>query len=389
MTPCSRKMIWLTAAAWALISGCSDKIEPGTVQPPVQTVQARTAVAGILDRPVFYEALGTVTAKESTTLSGKVMGVVNAIRVREGEWVKQEDTLVIIDQRQAAAALQGSQAQLTEAREALSAALSAKEAAKAGAALAKATYDRYVKLYNEDSATRQEFEEVQARHRQADAALSQAKALAAAALSRVEQAQAGVSGAGVMKKDTVITAPYDGRVTAKLINVGDLSSPGTPLLVIERQGGFQAELVVPEQHIGEIRTGQALKIEVPDQKDMGFLEGVIRTIVPSADPRTRSFLIKAELPQTQALRSGMFAKCYIPVGSDGLMIIPETAVIRQGQLTGYFKVDEKNTARFRLLRTGRKFDSGVEVVSGLEPGTRFVVDPPRTLADGMTVKEAS
>ncbi|RLB93151.1 MAG: hypothetical protein DRH26_04605, partial [Deltaproteobacteria bacterium] len=329
------------------------------------------------------------TAQNSTTLSGKIMGTVKAVNVKEGDIVKKGDILVILDERQVAADLRQSEAGLSEARKAEAAAISARDAARAGAELAQATYKRYQKLFNEESATRQEFEEIEARHRQAQAALSQAEAMVAAARSRIQQAQATVSGASISKKDAMIRAPYDGIVAAKMINVGDLASPGSLLLTLEKTGGFQAELVLPEHHIQTVHIGQSMDVSIPGQKDSPLITGMIKTIVPMADQRSRSFTVKVILPENVLLRSGMFARASIPVGEGGMLLIPESAQVVQGQLTGYFLVDDARIARFRLMRTGRHFGDQIEIISGMKPGTRYVVSPPVELKDGIKVEDAS
>ena len=132
------------------------------------------ATAAISQEPIHYEATGTVSAKDASTLSSKIMGVVKAVYVKEGDRVKKDQVLVDIDPRQVKAQLLQAEAALSEARKAESAALSAQHAARASADLAKATYDRYVNLMKTESASRQEFDEVNARFRQAEAALGQA-----------------------------------------------------------------------------------------------------------------------------------------------------------------------------------------------------------------------
>ena len=370
--------------------GCGDKIEPGTAgSGPLSSMKAVTAVAEISTRPFVYEAVGTITAKAVSTLSGKIMGTVRAVNVREGDRVKQGDVLVILDKRQVEAGLRQSEAGLSEAGKAVTAAASARNAAEAGAKLAEATYRRYQKLLKEESATRQEFDEAEARYRQAEAALSQADAMLSAARSRVRQAEAGVSSAGISEKDATILAPYDGIITAKMINAGDLASPGTPLLTLEKTGGFQAELVIPEHYIEAVRTGQAMEITIPAQTGSSPIIGTVETISPMADARSRSFTVKVILPKTPLLRSGMFARVNIPVGEGSMLLIPESAVVTQGQLTGFFMVDEDAIARFRLMRTGRAFGDRIEIISGMKPGTRYVVSPPAGLKNGIKVEDAS
>jgi multidrug efflux pump subunit AcrA (membrane-fusion protein) len=119
-------------------------------------------------------------------------------------------------------------------------------------------------------------------------------------------------------------------------------------------------------------------------------EGVIDVVAPAADPDSRSFLVKVRLPSRGDLRSGMFARVEVTVGESPLMAIPSSAVVHQGQLTGLFVVAPENTARFRLIRTGRNMgEDKVEVLSGLPDGTRFVVNPSPELVDGSRIEASS
>ncbi len=174
-----------------------------------------------------------------------------------------------------------------------------------------------------------------------------------------------------------------------MINVGDLASPGSPLITLEKTGGFQAEFLLPEHHIQMVQTGQTMEVTIPAQKGSPVITGTVKTIVPAADEKTRSFAVKVTLPENKMLRSGMFARVTIPVGEGGMLLIPQSAQVLQGQLTGYFLVDSADIARFRLMRTGREFKDQIEVISGLKPGTRYVVSPPSELKDGMKVEKES
>jgi len=149
--------------------GCNDKIKPGTTnETTASSIKTLVSVAAISNQPFVYEALGTITAQEGSTLSSKIMGEVKAINVKEGNLVKQGDILVVLDKRQVDVGLRQSEAGLSEARK-------------------------------------------------AKAALAQAKDGVAAAQSRIQQAEATVSGAGFSRKDATITAPYSGTITAKNI----------------------------------------------------------------------------------------------------------------------------------------------------------------------------
>ena len=384
---CLQRLGFISLAFLILLPcGCGDEIEPGNEKrAEVPIVKVPLAIARTTSQPLSYEAVGTVQPVTTSTLSSKLMGTVKEIRVQEGDRVKQGDTLVIIDKRQVTAQLRQAQAVLDEARRAEAAAVSARDAAVAGAQLARATYERYLRLIKEDSASRQEFDEVEARHRQAQASLKQAEQMLAAARYRVQQAEAAVSGAGVTSDDAAILAPYDGIVTAKMSEVGDLATPGTPFLTLESTEGYRVDVVFPEAYFSAVQLKQTVMIRIPALGDQP-MEGSVETIVPAADESSRSFLVKIRIPTDKAIRSGMFARIFFNTGEERMMLIPDSAVVPQGQLTGIFTVDDNQIARFRLIRTGRRFDDTVEIITGLDDGQRFVVKPPPTLVDGARVE---
>lgn len=361
---------------------CGESIEPGTTKRSPPTLKGvSVAVAQVSEQPDLYEAVGTVTAGISSKLASKLLGTVEAVRVREGDLVKRGDPLVIIDQRQVNARLHEARAGLSEARRALAAVISARDASHASEKLALATYERYLNLKKEDSVTSQEFDEVEARYRQAKAAFGRAKAMVQAASARVEQAKAALSAALVSSKDAVITAPHDGIITGKFVDEGDLATPGTPLVALETTQGFRVDVLLPETYIEQVQPGQKVGVSVPALKT-GLLAGNVRNIVPSADPRSRSFILKITLPIGGNVRSGMFARVKIPMGHSKKLLIPQKAVITRGQLTGLYLVDADNVAHFRLVRLGRRLGDAVAVISGLKEGDRYVAEPTPALKDG-------
>ncbi len=365
---------------------CSDKIEPGTttgLSPVVKNV--RVATAQITDQPVVYEAVGTVQAGIKSQLAGKLLGTVEEVLVREGDQVKQGDTLVIIDQRQVNAGLRKAEATLSEAKKALAASTSNRDAARASEELAHATYKRYLKLRSDDSVSVQEFDEVEASYRQAKAALGHAEAMAEAAVARVKQTEAALATADLARKDAVINAPHDGIITRKMVDKGDLAKPGMPLLSLETTQGFCVDVILPETYIDYVEPHQKVSVSVPALKT-GPLEGIVCTIVPSADPRSRSFVAKVTLPIDRRVRSGLFARVQVPTGHSSKLLIPQKAVVVRGQLTGFYMVDSESRAHFRLVRLGKTFGSFVEVLSGLKEGDHYVLEPTPRLLDGARVE---
>lgn len=371
-----------------VLMGCSEKIAPGnTATVEKKVVKAPIATASVRQHSLTYEAVATIKSETISTISSKIMGTVKTVFVQGGDIVKQGQPLVAIDDRQVSAQLREAEAGLAETRRVWTAVKSARDAAKAAADLAGTTYNRYLNLMKDDSASRQEFDEIKSRFKQAQAGLKKADAMLAAAGQRVKKAEAAVSVASVGKKDALILAPFNGKVSAKMIDVGDLATPGKPLLALEKTGKYTANLQLPEKYIETISKRKKVKvvIQVLSHKP---LTGTIEEIFPMADEITRSFLIKVGLPHEKGLRSGMFARVFIPVGQGSMLLIPSTAVIRSGQLTGIYILDN-NTAKFRLIRIGRVVGESIEILSGLKPGNRYVVVPPPTLSNGDRVEAVS
>lgn len=369
-----------------LLSACSEEIEPGNVTISPQVVKiSRMEEARIARVPLTFEAVGTVKAGISSNLSSKILGNVRELRVREGDRVTSGQALLFIDPRQVQADLNRAEAGVSEANKALSAATSALEAARASEKLAAATYGRYLNLKKKNSVSAQEFDVAEARYNQARAAVTQAEATVEAATARVGQAEAALAAARITSKDAVITAPHAGIITGKFVDEGDLAKPGSPLLALETTQGFCVDVILPENYIEHVESGKSVTVKVPAISS-GPLEGTVCTIVPSADPQSRSFVVKINLPIDRKVTSGLFARVEIPTGEAEKLLIPRKAVITRGQLTGIYLVDKEERARYRLLRLGRGDADVVEVLSGLKPGDRFIVTPPPTLFDGAKVE---
>jgi RND family efflux transporter MFP subunit len=316
------------------------------------------------------------------------MGTITSVPVKEGDRVRKGDVLVSIDERQVGAQRRQAEAALAEARQAEQAARAAREAAAAGAELAAATHRRYQTMLDRESVSRQEYDEVDARRRQAQAALAQTEDLQKAAGERVRQAEAALAAASVSAGDAMVAATFDGVVTARMVDPGDLAAPGRPLVKIEKAGSHRVDIWVPEAYVRSVRVGQTVSSRVEGPAPFS-MEGTVDVVAPAADPSSRSFLAKVRLPSGADVRSGMFVRVALAIGEDRLTAIPASALIQEGQLTGLYLVTAEGIARFRLVRTGRRIGDQVEVVSGLAEGSRYVVDPPPGLMDGSRVEASS
>ena len=380
------------------VSACGRKPEVAAEKPPVVT-GVQVEKIGLSPVENFYEATGTVRAKTSTILSSKIMGTVISLRVREGDKVSAGQTLIEIDNREAAAQLQKAQAGLRQAEQAVAeadqasnAAQSAKAAAEANKRLANATLARYQTLLDRKSVSPQEFDEVKARAQVADAEADRAarmlEVLAAKkkqGQAQMDQAKADIASAQVFAGYARVVTPISGIVTAKQIDVGATATPGVPLLTIEDAAHYRLEATVEESQIGKIRLKDRALVNI-DAIGGEQMEGTVAEILPAADPMSRSYTVKIDLVSAQSLRSGLYGTARFLRGQRQALAIPAKAITQRGQLTGVFVIDDSGLARLRLIKTGKTYGDRVEVLSGLTEDERIAVDGIARLNDGVKVQ---
>ena len=151
---------------------------------------------------------------------------------------------------------------------------------------------------------------------------------------------------------------------------------------------FRVDMIVPETYLQSITLSQKVSVAIPSVGNKA-LNGTVRAIFPSADAASRSFTVQVAIPFHPEIRSGMFSRVTLERGSQQKLLVPVSALIHQGQLTGIFLLDTDRIARFRILRTGRTSGDMVEILSGVRPGESFVVVPPPDMVDGLRVEVPS
>lgn len=202
-----------------------------------------------------------------------------------------------------------------------------------------------------------------------------------AADDRHRFAEATLAEAEALLSYATVRAPFDGVVTAKHVLPGDLATPGLPLLALESTQRLRAEGHLPEKFSATLKIGDSLSIVVDDTR--APLSGRIEELSAAADTISRSVLAKVLLP-AGAARSGQFVRMQIPAGEADALLVPTSAVSRHGQMERLFVV-RHSRAVLRLVKTGRTHGSHIEILSGLNPDERLVLDPPAGLRDGAPV----
>lgn len=312
----------LTALVVALAFGCGRHHESKETTGPAVNVQ--TVPVQLEQVADTYEAVGTVRSKTSANVSAKVMAAIREVAVRAGDTVAAGQVLAVLDDR----------------------------ALRAEFDQAKADFDRFSALLEKQAVTRAEFDAVRARYRVAETALSYA----------------------------TITAPFAGVVAQKLCNPGDMAAPGQPLFVIEQTDAYRLEAQVPDRLAGRVAVGQTWPVTVDATGET--CAGTVAEVIPAADPASRSVTVKIDLACRQALKSGLFGRAAVPVGQRQALLVPASAVRNRGQLT-YVFVAHEGRAQMRLVKTGKKTDEKLEILSGLQEGEQLIV--AGEVADGQPI----
>jgi HlyD family secretion protein len=341
------------------------KIKPGSVvvETPSKFQPMQTAEAEIRNIPETYEAVGTIRPRTETRIEAQVTGKVRKVLVKAGDAVTRGATLVTLEDREFATRLERAEHGLRSAKAAREEARQEVAAAEAAYMKAELQYKRIDKLFQDNVVSSRELEQARAEFLQAQAKMNQSEDGLERAVAGVHQAQKLVEEAQITKNYTVIKAPDDGEVVKRLIEPGDLALPGKPLLILQTARAFRLEAYVREGLISRVRPGEELYVSIDSLGKE--VKGMVEEVIPSADPKTRTFLVKVGLPEVMGAYPGMFCRLLVPSGERSAVLIPADAVIRVGQLETV-KVRTGDTWQTVYIKTGQTLDGLVEVLSGLE-----------------------
>lgn len=328
----------LPAIATFAVAGCG-KPHDAASRPvlPTQAVQAQTIEAK--PHVASEEVVATVNPELSSVIESKVSGRIDKMLVVPGQKVKAGELLVELDARDIQAKLDQATPMLEQAEKDLK---------------------RFTDLLGKRVITQQEFEGAQAKARVARAAVIEAQTMLGFA---------------------TVTAPFDGVITRKLADVGDLATPGKPLVEMEDPAALRLEAAVPEAIIDRVSLGSKLTVRIGSNE----LVGVVREISPVANPNSRTLLVKLDLPATPGLRTGQFGRVAVPVAETSVLRVPAASVIQRGQMELVF-VRDGDVARLRIVKTGKPIGDEVEIVSGVSAGEQVLTDGIAQLVDGQPIE---
>jgi RND family efflux transporter MFP subunit len=328
-----------------LFAGCGSKDEanvPAVSAALQTTIHADVAEVKISEVPIRVEVTGQVETMYQATLSSRIQGTIEKVLVREGTQVKKGQTLIELDNRDLQAELERTVAEVENA---------------------KAHLARVKNLYEDDAVSKQEMEN-------ATRTFKVSEANRRAVLAQLSY--------------TVVRAPFDGVITERKVEAGELASSGQTLLKMEDPNRLRLEAMVAENDLKAIALGHQILVII-DALPGESLVGTVSRILPAGDPQTHTFTVKVDLPPAPGLRTGMFGRLQLDKGVSRTIVLPKSAIIERGELTSVFVVDPDHVARLRWVRVGRRFNQQTEILSGINEGERVLIDASRG-SDGAIVQ---
>ena len=373
--------VFSAAIIAAAAAGCSHGEAPKAAAGAPVPVSVAAAAEQELASP--FEAGGVVRAQRVAVIVSRIMADVRAVPVKAGDRVRAGQTLVLLDGRELQAYKTRASASQVAVTQSTALAEADRQAAEAGLALARLTHQRIADLKAKNSATQGELDEAVANLRAAEARARVAEARVAEARASIESATAGASAADVAASYATLAAPFDGVVTEKSVDPGNMASPGQPLVTVEDDRSFRLEVRLDVSRAAFVHLGDNVRVRIdgaaPDAT------GRVAEMERMVDPGSHDFLVKIDLPSAAPLRSGMYGRAAFRGATRKGLAVPEAAVVRRGQLTSVFVVDADNHARLRLVNASEAADGQVEIRAGVRSGERVVVSPPPALLDGSAV----
>jgi RND family efflux transporter MFP subunit len=298
---------------------------------------------------------GTVEAVNQATVAAQTAGRVTEINVDVNDYVPAGTVIMRLRSTEQVAGLNQAQAALKEA--------SARESE------AQTRYERIHDMYT--------------RKVVAKATLDETTAARDAAVARLVAARAGLDAAREGVSYTEIRAPYSGVVTQKLVQVGEIVAPGTPLISGASLDALRVIVEVPQSIVEQVREQKKAAVYLDGRR----IESTATTFFPSAQPQTNTFRARVELPKdVKGLAPGMFVKVGFVTGEAQRMLVPRSAVVERSEMRAVYVVAADGRVSLRQVRLGHATGDSIEILAGVDAGERVALDP---MAAGIKVRQAA
>ena len=330
----------------------------------------------MIESPIFARADGYLV-KRSVDIGD---------RVKKGQMLAELETPELDQQiLQARATLSNAQSTLQEAQAALA-------LAEANLKLAQKTYQRWGELERKGTVSHQEADERSSTVDVRTAEVQAARARIASARDMVAANEANLRRLGEMKSFARVTAPFDGLITARNVDIGTLINAGNggsakEMFRLAQIGTMRIFVNVPQAYVGSIESGQRAELRVQELPGQVF-QAVVSRFTHEVDASSRSMLAVLEVPNPRGvLLPGMYAQVRFATSRPAsAVLIPGDALVLGSKGPRAAVVDAENRVHFREIRVGNDTGTEVEVLSGLSPGDLVIINPTDAVRDGVQVE---
>ncbi len=385
--------IALSAGAATLLPKLASKgkPEPKTQQqaPPSQTVTVVSAQASRIAR--VLNTTGTVAARDLVPVLPQANGLqVKQILVGEGQEVRAEQVMAVLDDSVLRAQIEGARAEIESKQATVQQRQAALEQARATQADAQRTLERFQSLANNGAISRQELDTRTTTAATTAEATRVAQANIATAQADVRSSVAKLQQLQTQLGQTVVRAPVSGIVAEKIVNLGDVTNGTQKLFTLIGNGALELQAQVPATQLPQVRTGASAKI-TSDTDSRVSLSGTVREIAPIVNAQSRNALVRIDVPATTLLRPGMFARAALATTTATGVTVPSKAVLPQSDGSSIvFLLSGEDKVQARKVEVGEVVNGGnVEIKNGLKQGDRIIVAGAGYLKDGDRVRIAS
>lgn len=328
-----------------LLASCGKEEAPAQGRGEDRPVPVTTALVGRSAWSDTLQALGTVQARESVTLTSKVSEVVEDVHFDSGDQVRAGAPIITLRGNAQQAALVEAQAMFNEAEQ---------------------LYRRQTELAERQLIARSQ--------------LDTQRAARDVARARVQQMRSDIG-------DRSVRAPFTGVLGLRQVSPGSLITPSTAIATLDDISSVYVDFQVPEAALASVQPGNALtgaSVAYPGR----VFEGVVSVIDSRIDPATRAVSVRGEFPNPdRTLRPGMLMDVRLFRPEREALLVPEIAVVQVGRDTFVYRVTQDGSVEQAPIEVGARREGKVEVVKGLEPGQRIVIDGTGKLRAGVKVVE--
>ena len=356
----NKNLLIAVTAMGLFLASCGHK-EHAATSGNTEKVPVKIATANLEDFPMETSFSGKLEADKQSNLSTRIMGQITAIYVKPGQKVNQGDLLIQIrnqDILAKKAQVEASKAEATTAYES-----------------AEKDLKRFEALHAANSASDKELDDMRTHFQ-----------MAKARVSAVEQMEREVE---ENIRYSSIRAPYSGIVTTKFVHEGDMANPGMPLISIESPALWKVYARIPELEIASVKLNDPVKVRFTALPGVE-VEGTVSELNPSSTNTGSQFeakiLLNANAAKSADLYSGMFATVLHETGTQKMIRVPQSSLVKRGQLTGLYAIGPNNKALLRWVRTGKTYGDSIEILSGLNNGEKYVLSGENKLYDGAIVE---